>query len=81
MFGSGSLKVSGLCVSYLAELPNHNRQRAALVPMMVGTVVRMVVAMSATEAHKLFGLFPKQVNLYLTGDLRVKRFRTLLPGC
>jgi hypothetical protein len=44
--------------------------------MMVGTVVRMVVMMSSTEAHKLFGLFTKQVDLYLTGDLRVKRIMT-----
>jgi hypothetical protein len=44
--------------------------------MMVGTVVRMVMMMSSTEAHRLFGLFSKQVDLYLTGDLRVKRIMT-----
>ena len=41
--------------------------------MMVGTVVRMVLVVSSTEAHRLFGLFTKQVDLYLTWDLRVKR--------
>ena len=44
--------------------------------MMVGTVVRMVVMMSFTEAHRSFGLFTKQVDLYLTGELRVKQIRT-----
>jgi len=57
-------------------LSNHNRQRAALMPMMLGTVVRMVVMMSSTEAHRLFGSFLPQVDLYLTGYLRVKRITT-----
>jgi len=54
MFGSGFLKVSVVCflLLYLApEVSNHNHQRAALVPMMVGTVVRMVMMMSFAEAH------------------------------
>ena len=58
------------------ELSNHNRQRAALMPMMVGMMVRMAAMMSSAEAHRLFGLFSKQVTLYLTGDLRVKRLTT-----
>ena len=44
--------------------------------MMVDTVVRMVVMMSSTEAHRLFGSFTEQVDLYLTGDSRVKRLTT-----
>ncbi len=44
--------------------------------MMLGTVVRMVVMMSSTEAHRLFGSFLPQVDLYLTGYLRVKRITT-----
>jgi hypothetical protein len=74
MFGSGSLKVSVVCFLLLllrSGVSNHNHQRAALVPMMVGTVVRMVVMTSSAEAHSLFGLLTKQVDLYLTGDLRV----------
>jgi len=43
--------------------------------MMVGTVVRMVVVMSVTEAHRFSGSFLPQVDLYLTGDLRVNRSR------
>jgi hypothetical protein len=40
--------------------------------MMVGTVVRMVVMMSPTEAHKLSDSLTKQVDLYLTWDCCVK---------
>src|SRR6266446_4708131 len=79
MFGSGFLKVLVVCFLLLwlsFELSNHNRQRAALMPMMVGMMVRAVVMMSSAEAHRLFGLFSKQVTLYSTGDLRVKRFTT-----
>jgi len=60
MFGSGFLKVLVVCFLLLRlnfEPPNHNRQRAAIVPMMVGTVVRMVSMMSSTEAHD----FPVQL--------------------
>ena len=44
--------------------------------MMIGTVVRVMVVMSSTEAHGLFGSFLPQVDLYLTGDLRVKPYLT-----
>ncbi len=56
MFGSGFLKVlivSFLLLSFTVEPSNHNRQRAALVPMMVGTVVRMVLMMSSIEGHEI----------------------------
>jgi glycerol uptake facilitator-like aquaporin len=55
MFGSGFLKILVVCFLLLClsfELSNHNRQRAALMPMMVGMMVRMVAMMSSTEAHK-----------------------------
>ena len=57
MFGSGFQKV--LVVSFFysrlpQSLSNHNRQRAASMPMMVGMMVRMVAAMmGSTEAHIL----------------------------
>jgi glycerol uptake facilitator-like aquaporin len=53
MFGSGFLKVLVvffLLLSFTVEPSNHNRQRAAMMPMMVGMLVRMV-AMLSTEAH------------------------------
>jgi len=40
----------------------------------------MVVMMSSIEAHRWFGLFTKQVDLYLTGDLRVKQIRKEVVG-
>jgi hypothetical protein len=61
MFGSGFLKVlvvSFLLLSFSAEPSNHNRPRAALMPMMVG-MVRMVVMMRSTGAHEI----PTQANL------------------
>ena len=82
MFGSGSLKVLVVCFLLLRlnfDRANHNRQRAAMMPMMVGTVVRMVLMMSSTEAHRWFVLFTKLADLYLTGDLRVKPFTMALP--
>jgi hypothetical protein len=45
MFGSGFLKVLVVCFLLSFELRNHNRQRAALMPMMVGMMVRMVAMM------------------------------------
>ena len=55
MSGSGFLKILVvyfllLCLSF--ELSNHNRQRAAVMPIMVGMMVRVVVMMNSTEAHK-----------------------------
>jgi len=40
-----------------SEVSNHNHQRAAFGPMMIGTMVRMVVMMDATEAHSLFRIY------------------------
>jgi glycerol uptake facilitator-like aquaporin len=55
ILGSGFLKV--LVVSFLLfslsfEVSNHN-QRAALMPMMVGMMLRMVAVMDSDDAHKL----------------------------
>jgi hypothetical protein len=54
MFGSGFLKVLGvsfLLLSFTVELSNHNRPRAALMPMMVGMMVRNVVMLGTAQSH------------------------------
>ncbi|HET6893265.1 MAG TPA: hypothetical protein VFH31_19350 [Pyrinomonadaceae bacterium] len=48
--GSGSLKPG--CELWLFSLSNHNRQHAAIGPMMAGMVVSAVDVMSRVEAHK-----------------------------
>jgi hypothetical protein len=35
------------------EFPHHNRQHAALVPMMVGMMVEVMAMMGSAEAHIL----------------------------
>jgi hypothetical protein len=40
-------------LSHRFELPHHNRQRAAPVPIMVGVMVQMVAMMGSTETHIL----------------------------
>ena len=53
MPGNGFLKVlivSFLLLSFTVK-PNHNRQRAALMPMMIGMMVRMVAMLRSNEAH------------------------------
>lgn len=57
LIGSGLVKVlvvRFLLFSLRLKLADHNRQRAALMPMMVGmVVVQMVIMMCSTEAHKV----------------------------
>ena len=76
MFGSGFLKVlvvSFLLLLFTVESSNHNRPRAALMPMMVGMMVRMVAAMmGSTEAHML--LFEFQTS---TSYTRLNTFKSI----
>jgi hypothetical protein len=46
------LVVFFLLLSVTVEPSNHDRQRAALMPMMVGMMVRMVAVLSSNEAHE-----------------------------
>jgi hypothetical protein len=54
MFGSGFLKVFScvlLLLSFVAEPENHNHQRGARMPMMVGMAVRMMAMLRSNETH------------------------------
>lgn len=66
--------MSFLLFSLSFELSDHNRQRAALMPMMVGMVVRMVAMMGSTEVHKLPAHDLKQLVLYAIGSFKSTAF-------